>query len=104
MHDSLLAVIETEPNVRRLAVFLVGDRTKQDRLELHQQSWCPSVGWYTQSRFGLRGDEVRGLRSALGAGACGVCPPAVCHANPQVAGDSAAPDEFLLRFPRSESA
>ncbi len=104
MHDSLLAVIETEPNVRRLAVFLVGDRTKQDRLELHQQSWCPSVGWYTQSRFGLRGEEVRGLRSALGGSACGICPPAACGASSHAAGESVGPAEFLLRFPRSESA
>jgi hypothetical protein len=104
MHDSLLAVIETEPNVRRLALFLVGDRTKQDRLELHQQSWCPSVGWYTQSRFGLRAEEVRGLRSALGAGACGICPPAACGAGPHGAVEAAGPAEFLLRFPRSESA
>jgi hypothetical protein len=88
----VLATIEgLDPN-ERIVVELDGGRV--GGLVLCRQSWSDSVGWFTQSRMALDGNEVSSLRGVLGnAPSNRVARPVVNQEMPRV-----------LQFPAAVSA
>ncbi len=67
--DVVLATIPCADENERLLLTLSHDSPQGTRLALVQQSFCPSIGWYTQKTLDLRPEQARRLRSALGVGA-----------------------------------
>jgi len=59
---SLPSVSETE----RLLLLLVQSADAGSRIELRQQSFSNSIGWFTQSTVHMEPGQVAALRSALG--------------------------------------
>jgi len=59
---SLPSTIETE----RLLLVLVQSADAGSRVELRQQSFSKSIGWFTQSTVHMEPGQVAALRSALG--------------------------------------
>jgi hypothetical protein len=53
----------------RLLVVLVQSHDHGSRMELRQQSFSKSIGWFTQSTVQLEPGQVAALRNALGSGA-----------------------------------
>jgi len=65
MQETVLSVIPGNDQDHRLLVVLVpGDG--RDTIELQQQSWSGSVGWFTQSRLPIEREQLAMLRGALG--------------------------------------
>lgn len=57
--------------VERLTVVLVQGADGRSHVELRQQSFSKTVGWFTQSKVGLEPGQVAALRNALGTSAAG---------------------------------
>ena len=63
--ETLLTAIPSS-DVERLIVVLVKSAEGQSRMELRQQSFSHSVGWFTQSTVQLDPGQVAALRNSLG--------------------------------------
>src|SRR4051812_20839240 len=55
-------------DVERLLVVLIQPANGGSRMELRQQSFSSSIGWFTQSTVQLEPGQVAALRNALGSG------------------------------------
>jgi hypothetical protein len=65
--ETLLSTLPASEN-DRLAVVLVQSVEFGSRVELRQQSYSQSIGWFTQSTVTLEPSQVAALRNALGSG------------------------------------
>jgi hypothetical protein len=65
--EIVLATLATADDEERLQVVLVRQQDGSSAVSLLQQSWADGVGWYTQHAVQLAPDQVRQLRSVLGA-------------------------------------
>lgn len=64
----VLATIDGQSAAERLQLVIVPAGENGTRLELRQQSWSQSVGWYTQSSVAIEPHQVAELRNSLGIG------------------------------------
>jgi hypothetical protein len=65
--EAVLAAIPSS-EVERLLVVLIQSGEGGSRMELRQQSFSQSIGWFTQSTVQLEPGQVAALRNALGTG------------------------------------
>lgn len=63
----VIATIDGSSPGHRLQLVMVA-RDEGTQLELRQQSWAESVGWYTQSSVAVEPEQVAELRNSLGLG------------------------------------
>ena len=63
--ETLVTTIPSSDS-ERIAIFLVKAVDGASRMELRQQSFSTSVGWFTQSTVHLEPGQVAALRNALG--------------------------------------
>jgi hypothetical protein len=68
--ETLLTAIPSS-DVERLLIVLVQGNDGKSRMELRQQSFSKSVGWFTQSTVHLEPGQVAALRNALGTTTAG---------------------------------
>jgi hypothetical protein len=66
MDPVVLATIDGNSPAERLVLSLIPCELEGQFLELQRQSWCESLGWFTQSRTRIHREEINELRSALG--------------------------------------
>jgi hypothetical protein len=66
--EVVLATLPAACQDERLQVVLVRQSDGSSVISLLQQSWAEGVGWFTQHALQLGPDQVRQLRSVLGAG------------------------------------
>jgi hypothetical protein len=64
----VLSTIDGIVPTERLALVLMPLAEGGTRLELRQQSWSETVGWYTQSSVAIDSEQVADLRNSLGLG------------------------------------
>jgi hypothetical protein len=64
--ETVLTSIPASDSERLLLVLL--QSSTGSRMELRQQSFSTSIGWFTQSTVTLEPNQVAALRNALGAG------------------------------------
>lgn len=65
-NETLVTTIPSS-DVERLAVMLVSSADGSSRMELRQQSFSTSIGWFTQGTVHLEPAQVAALRNALGS-------------------------------------
>jgi hypothetical protein len=65
--ETVLSAVPASEN-DRLLVVLVQSAEFGSHMELRQQSYSPSIGWFTQSTVTLESCQVAALRNALGSG------------------------------------
>ena len=63
----VIATIDGSTSSERLQIVMLSGE-HGTRLELRQQSWAESLGWYTQSSVLVDPEQVAELRNALGMG------------------------------------
>jgi hypothetical protein len=64
----VLATVAGNSATQRLQLLLVSLPEGGNRLELRQQSWSETVGWYTQNGVSIDPEQVAELRNSLGLG------------------------------------
>jgi hypothetical protein len=64
--EIILSTLPASSETDRLLLVLLQRAGEPSRMELRQQSFGESVGWFTQSTVVLEPDQVSQLRSALG--------------------------------------
>lgn len=64
--ETVLTSIPASTEHERLLVVLVQSPDHGSRIELRQQSFSQSIGWFTQSTIPMEPGQVAGLRNALG--------------------------------------
>lgn len=64
--ETVLSTLPASSETDRLLLVLVHRLGEASRMELRQQSFAESVGWFTQSTVVLEPDQVAQLRTALG--------------------------------------
>lgn len=62
--EIVLATIPASDHERLLLVLASSEADQH--LELHQQSFSPGIGWFTQSRVQIAPHQVAALRNSLG--------------------------------------
>jgi hypothetical protein len=66
--EVVLATLPAASDDERLQVVLTRQPDGSSAISLIQQSWAEGVGWFTQHALKLAPEQVRQLRSVLGAG------------------------------------
>ena len=66
--ETVLTTLPSATDTERLMLVLVQSADAGSRVELRQQSFSKSIGWFTQSTVRLEPGQVAALRNALGSG------------------------------------
>jgi len=64
--ETVLTTLPSATETERLLLVLVQPADAGSRVELRQQSFSKSIGWFTQSTVNMEPGQVAALRSALG--------------------------------------
>jgi hypothetical protein len=64
--ETVLSSLPSSSETERLLLVLVQSADSGSRIELRQQSFSKSIGWFTQSTVHLEPGQVAALRSSLG--------------------------------------
>jgi hypothetical protein len=64
--ETVLTSIPSSSEHERLLLVLVQSPDHGSRIELRQQSFSQSIGWFTQSTIPMEPGQIAGLRNALG--------------------------------------
>jgi len=64
--ETVLTSLPSASETERLLLVLVQSADAGSRIELRQQSFSNSIGWFTQSTVHMEPGQVAALRSALG--------------------------------------
>ena len=64
--ETVLTTLPSATETERLLLVLVQPVDAGSRVELRQQSFSKSIGWFTQSTVHMEPGQVAALRSALG--------------------------------------
>ena len=64
--ETVLTTLPSASETERLLLVLVQSADAGSRIELRQQSFSNSIGWFTQSTVHMEPGQVAALRSALG--------------------------------------
>jgi hypothetical protein len=64
--ETVLSSLPASSDSERLLLVLVQSADAGSRIELRQQSFSKSIGWFTQSTVHLEPGQVAALRNALG--------------------------------------
>ena len=64
--ETVLTTLPAKSEAERLLLVLVQPADAPSRVELRQQSFSKSIGWFTQSTVQLEPGQVAALRNALG--------------------------------------
>ncbi len=64
--ETVLTTLPSASETERLVLVLVQPTDAGSRVELRQQSFSKSIGWFTQSTVHLEPGQVAALRNALG--------------------------------------
>lgn len=64
--ETVLTTLPASTETERLLLVLVHPADATSRVELRQQSFSKSIGWFTQSTVHLEPGQVAALRNALG--------------------------------------
>jgi hypothetical protein len=64
--ETVLSSLPASSDTERLLLVLVQSPDAGNRVELRQQSFSKSIGWFTQSTVQLEPGQVAALRNALG--------------------------------------
>ena len=64
--ETVLTTLPSATETERLLLVLVQPADAGSRVELRQQSFSKSIGWFTQSTVHMEPGQVAALRSALG--------------------------------------
>jgi hypothetical protein len=64
--ETVLTTLPASSETERLLLVLVQPIDAGSRVELRQQSFSKSIGWFTQSTVHLEPGQVAALRNALG--------------------------------------
>lgn len=64
--ETVLSTLPSSHETERLLVVLVQTPGEGSRMELRQQSYSKSLGWFTQSSIHLEPSQVAGLKNSLG--------------------------------------
>jgi hypothetical protein len=64
--ETVLTTLPSSSETERLLLVLVQSAEATSRIELRQQSFSKSIGWFTQSTVHLEPSQVASLRNALG--------------------------------------
>ena len=64
--ETVLTTLPSSTDTERLLLVLVQSADAGSRVELRQQSFSKSIGWFTQSTVHMEPGQVAALRSALG--------------------------------------
>ena len=64
--ETVLSTLPSSHETERLLVVLVQAPGAGSRMELRQQSYSKSLGWFTQSSIHLEPSQVAGLKNSLG--------------------------------------
>jgi hypothetical protein len=64
--ETVLTTLPSSSETERLLLVLVQSAEATSRIELRQQSFSRSIGWFTQSTVHLEPSQVAALRNALG--------------------------------------
>jgi hypothetical protein len=64
--ETVLTTLPSSSETERLLLVLVQPADVPSRVELRQQSFSKSIGWFTQSTVHLEPGQVAALRNALG--------------------------------------
>ena len=67
--ETVLSTLPASSETERLLVVLVQTPAEGSRMELRQQSYAKSLGWFTQSSIQLEPSQVAGLKNSLGTAA-----------------------------------
>ena len=65
--ETVLSTLPSSNESERLLVVLVQTPGEGSHMELRQQSYSKSLGWFTQSSIHLEPSQVAGLKNSLGA-------------------------------------
>jgi len=64
--ETVLTTLPAQAETERLLLVLVQPAEGASRVELRQQSFSGTIGWFTQSTVQLEPGQVAALRNALG--------------------------------------
>jgi hypothetical protein len=64
--ETVLTTLPASSETERLLVVLVQPEASASRVELRQQSFSGTIGWFTQSTVQMEPGQVAALRNALG--------------------------------------
>ena len=64
--ETVVSTLPASSDTERLLLVLVQSPDSGSRIELRQQSFSASIGWFTQSTVHLEPGQVGALRNALG--------------------------------------
>jgi hypothetical protein len=64
--ETVLTTLPSSTETERLLLVLVQPAEAASRVELRQQSFSGTIGWFTQSTVHLEPGQVAALRNALG--------------------------------------
>ncbi len=64
--ETVLTTLPASSETERLLLVLVQPADATSRVELRQQSFSGSIGWFTQSTVQMEPGQVAALRNALG--------------------------------------
>jgi hypothetical protein len=64
--ETVLSSLPAASDTERLLLVLIHSADTGSRIELRQQSFSKSIGWFTQSTVQLEPGQVAALRNALG--------------------------------------
>ena len=64
--ETVLTTLPSATETERLLLLLVQSADAGSRIELRQQSFSKSIGWFTQSTVHMEPGQVAALRNALG--------------------------------------
>jgi hypothetical protein len=64
--ETVITTLPSATETERLLLVLVQSTDAGSRIELRQQSFSKSIGWFTQSTVHMEPGQVAALRSALG--------------------------------------
>ena len=64
--ETVLTTLPSATETERLLLVLVQSADAGSRVELRQQSFSKSIGWFTQSTVHMEPGQVAALRNALG--------------------------------------
>ncbi len=64
-HETLLNVIPTDDQLRRLVVAIEHSNERADRLVLRQETYSDDVGWFAQSCIAIEPEQLPGLKMEL---------------------------------------
>jgi hypothetical protein len=64
--ETVLTTLPSATETERLLLVLVQSADAGSRVELRQQSFSNSIGWFTQSTVHMEPGQVAALRNALG--------------------------------------